>query len=61
MRILKWVVERARGRAVSTENPLGWMLHYEDIDWRGMENFSREPFHEVIVLWGRSSANSDTH
>src|SRR5437588_400277 len=25
VRILKWVVERAQGRAVSTESPIGWM------------------------------------
>src|SRR6266487_1835238 len=28
MRILKWVVERAHGRAVSIESPIGWMPRY---------------------------------
>lgn len=50
MRILKWVVERARGRAVSIESPLGWMPRYEDIDWRGMENFSREQFKDLMSV-----------
>ncbi|MBK9709836.1 MAG: phosphoenolpyruvate carboxykinase (GTP) [Kouleothrix sp.] len=50
MRILKWIVERARGRAVSIESPLGWMPRYEDIDWRGMENFSREQFNDLMTV-----------
>ncbi len=50
MRILKWIVERARGRAVSIESPIGWMPRYEDIDWRGMEGFSREQFHALMTV-----------
>jgi len=50
MRILKWVVERAHGRAVSIESPIGWMPRYEDLDWRGLENFSREQFHELMSV-----------
>jgi phosphoenolpyruvate carboxykinase (GTP) len=49
MRILKWVVERARGRAVSIESPLGWMPRYEDLDWRGL-NFSREQFKALMTV-----------
>ena len=37
MRILKWIVERARGHAASIECPLGWVPRYEDLDWRGLE------------------------
>jgi phosphoenolpyruvate carboxykinase (GTP) len=50
MRVLKWVVERANGRAVSIEGPIGWMPRYEDIDWRGMEGFTPERFHEVMSV-----------
>jgi phosphoenolpyruvate carboxykinase (GTP) len=55
MRILKWIVERARGRAVSIESPIGWMPRYEDLDWRGMEGFTRARFNELMsvdrTLW----------
>jgi phosphoenolpyruvate carboxykinase (GTP) len=57
MRVLKWIVERANGHAMGIESPLGWMPRYEDIDWRGMEDFSREKFQELMsvdrAVWER--------
>jgi phosphoenolpyruvate carboxykinase (GTP) len=50
MRVLKWIVERSRGRAVSIESPIGWMPRYEDLDWRGMEDFGRARFHELMSV-----------
>jgi phosphoenolpyruvate carboxykinase (GTP) len=50
MRILKWVVERARGRAVGIESPVGWMPRYEDLDWRGMEDFTRQQFGQLMSV-----------
>ncbi len=50
MRILKWIVERAHGRAISIESPIGWMPRYEDLDWRGMESFTREQFNELMSV-----------
>jgi phosphoenolpyruvate carboxykinase (GTP) len=53
MRVLKWIVDRAHGRAVGQETPIGWMPHYEDIEWKGMD-FPREKFDELQAFDGKA-------
>jgi phosphoenolpyruvate carboxykinase (GTP) len=50
MRVLKWIVQRANGHAVSIEGPIGWMPRYEDLDWRGLEEFGEERFHQLMAV-----------
>jgi phosphoenolpyruvate carboxykinase (GTP) len=47
MRILQWIIRRAKGQARAFEGPLGWTPKYDDIDWHGL-NFTKEQFREVM-------------
>ena len=49
MRILKWVVDRVRGRVRGKETPIGWTPKYNDIHWAGLE-FSYEKFTELQTV-----------
>jgi len=50
MRVLKWIIERARTKAAGTETKLGRVPKYEDLDWRGLEHFTREDFDRVMKM-----------
>jgi phosphoenolpyruvate carboxykinase (GTP) len=47
MRVLKWIVDRCSARASGAETPLGVMPRYEDLQWNGLEGFSRARFEEI--------------
>ena len=46
MRVLKWIVDRARGGGRASETPIGWMPRYEDLEWKGLD-FPRERFDDL--------------
>ncbi|HEY1464445.1 MAG TPA: phosphoenolpyruvate carboxykinase (GTP) [Terriglobales bacterium] len=49
IRILKWIVDRVHGRTQAKETPIGWLPHYEDIEWKGLE-FPKEKFEQLQLV-----------
>jgi phosphoenolpyruvate carboxykinase (GTP) len=49
MRVLKWIVDRARGRAAGKETPVGLVPYYGEIEWRGLE-FPAEQFERLLAV-----------
>jgi phosphoenolpyruvate carboxykinase (GTP) len=50
MRVLKWIVDRVRGRAANpVESPFGYMPHYQDLNWQGLA-FPQERFAKVMNI-----------
>jgi phosphoenolpyruvate carboxykinase (GTP) len=47
MRVLKWIVDRTKGRVRGRETPIGWMPRYADLNWKGLESFSPETFEQL--------------
>ncbi|HEV7404186.1 MAG TPA: phosphoenolpyruvate carboxykinase (GTP) [Chthoniobacteraceae bacterium] len=48
-RVLKWIIDRCRGRAASRETPIGWMPRYGEFDWTGLD-FPREKFDACMKI-----------
>ena len=50
MRVLKWIVDRVRGRAPEpVRSPFGFMPRYDDLNWRGLD-FSKEQFGRIMNI-----------
>jgi phosphoenolpyruvate carboxykinase (GTP) len=49
MRVLKWIIDRVRGRGSAVESPIGWMPRYEDLDWKGLK-FSKSDFDAIMDI-----------
>ena len=49
MRVLRWIVERIRGRTLAKETAIGWQPHYNDLDWTGLD-FSKKQFDAIQAI-----------
>jgi len=50
MRVLQWIVERSRGRAYALESPIGWMPRYQDLNWKGLDDFDEPDFLTAMAV-----------
>ncbi len=50
MRVLKWVVERCRGRADARQTALGWTPNFSDLDWSGNEEITQTQFDQLTAV-----------
>ncbi|MFZ4056600.1 MAG: phosphoenolpyruvate carboxykinase (GTP) [Ferruginibacter sp.] len=50
VRVLKWIVERIHGRTSAVESPIGWMPRYEDMDWTGLDSFTKDEFKKIMTV-----------
>lgn len=49
MRVLKWIVEKIHGKSNAVESPIGWMPHYDDLDWTGSD-FTKQEFDQIMHI-----------
>jgi phosphoenolpyruvate carboxykinase (GTP) len=48
-RVLRWVIDRTRGRARASETQIGWMPRYQEFDWTGMD-YPKEKFDQCMKI-----------
>jgi phosphoenolpyruvate carboxykinase (GTP) len=60
MRVLKWIVDRVKGRASAQRTVLGWMPAITDIDWSGLD-MPQDTFKKLMQIdkasWGSELAS----
>ena len=63
MRVLKWIIDRCRGRVPAYETPLGWMPEPTDIDVSDLEGYDPNKLAEALSVdleeWKREVLGQD--
>jgi len=52
MRVLEWIVGRCHGLVKGVETPLGVIPAFENLNWRGLEKFTREQYQAISRVDG---------
>lgn len=50
VRVLRWIMERVNNETDAVTTPIGRIPDYKDIDWTGLEDFSKEKFDRVMAI-----------
>ena len=58
MRVVKWIIDRVKGRGYGVESPIGIMPRYQDIHWEGLE-YDPDTFFRLMSV-NRKQATVDT-
>jgi phosphoenolpyruvate carboxykinase (GTP) len=63
MRVLEWIVGRCHGQVHGVDTALGIIPRYQDLNWNGMQKFSREQYEEIarvdVGAWHEEAAAHD--
>jgi phosphoenolpyruvate carboxykinase (GTP) len=57
MRVLEWIVGRCHGLLKGTDTALGIIPGFDDLNWHGLEKFTREQYVEIARVDGDAWAN----
>ena len=49
MRVLKWIVDRVKGKVKAKENSFGYVPNFEDINWNGLD-FKADTFRNLTDI-----------
>jgi len=50
MRVLRWIVERCKGRAGAVESVLGWMPRKQDLEWSGLTGEAQTRYGDLMAV-----------
>jgi phosphoenolpyruvate carboxykinase (GTP) len=50
MRVLRWIVDRCRGRALGHETKIGWVPSFNEFDTSGLDGFDEEAFEKAMAF-----------